>query len=43
MGMEDIGYKGNMPTKWNGVPDDVLKQYNVAYSEREMKECAKYT
>ena len=43
IGMEDIGYKGNMPTKWNGVPEEVLKQYNVAYSEREMKECAKYT
>jgi hypothetical protein len=43
IGMADIGYKGNTPNKWNGVPDDVLKQYGVEYSEREMKECAKYT
>jgi gluconate 2-dehydrogenase gamma chain len=43
IGLEDIGYKGNTPNKWNGVPDEVLKQYGVAYSEREMKECAKYT
>jgi gluconate 2-dehydrogenase gamma chain len=43
IGMADIGYKGNAPNKWNGVPDEVLKQYNVAYSERELKESAKYT
>jgi gluconate 2-dehydrogenase gamma chain len=43
IGLADIGYKGNTPNKWNGVPDEVLKQYGVAYSEREMKECAKYT
>lgn len=43
MGFKDMGYVGNAPNKWNGVPDEVLKQYGVAYSEREMKECAKYT
>lgn len=43
IGMKDIGYVGNTPNKWNGVPDDVLKQYGVAYSERELKECAQYT
>jgi gluconate 2-dehydrogenase gamma chain len=42
IGVKDIGYAGNVPNKWNGVPDDVLKQYGIAYSEREMKECAKY-
>lgn len=42
IGVADIGYKGNTPNKWNGVPDEVLKQYNIAYSEREMKECARY-
>jgi len=42
IGVKDVGYAGNTPNKWNGVPDDVLKQYGVAYSEREMKECAKY-
>src|SRR5215216_1125852 len=43
MGWKDIGYVGNRPNKWNGVPDDVLKQYGYAYSEKEMKECASYT
>jgi gluconate 2-dehydrogenase gamma chain len=42
IGVKDIGYAGNTPNKWNGVPDEVLKQYKLAYSERELKECAKY-
>jgi len=42
IGVKDVGYAGNTPNKWNGVPDDVLKQYGLAYSEKEMKECAKY-
>lgn len=43
MGVDDLGYVGNAPNQWNGVPDDVLKQYNVAYSEKENKECVKYS
>jgi gluconate 2-dehydrogenase gamma chain len=42
IGVKDLAYAGNTPNKWNGVPDDVLKQYGLAYSERELKECAKY-
>ena len=29
MGIEDIGYVGNAPNKWTGVPADVLKQYGM--------------
>jgi gluconate 2-dehydrogenase gamma chain len=29
MGIEDLGYVGNAPGKWDGVPADVLKQYNI--------------
>jgi hypothetical protein len=43
MGVNDIGYKGNTPNQWNGVPDDVLKQYGIAYNEKENKECVKYS
>ena len=39
IGWNDIGYVGNRPNQWNGVPDEVLKQYNIAYSEKELKEC----
>ncbi|RTL58352.1 MAG: gluconate 2-dehydrogenase subunit 3 family protein [Sphingobacteriales bacterium] len=42
MGWDDIGYKGNTPNQWNGVPDDVLKQYGYAYSEKELKECISF-
>ncbi len=43
MGMKDIGYVGNTPNQWNGVPDDVLKQYGLSYSEKELRECIKFT
>ena len=39
IGIKDIGYKGNTPNQWAGVPDDVLKQYNLSYTEKELKEC----
>ena len=42
IGVKDIGYKGNVPNNWNGVPDDVLKQYGLAYSEKELKECISF-
>jgi gluconate 2-dehydrogenase gamma chain len=42
MGLKDVGYVGNKPNQWNGVPDDVLKQYNMAYTEKELKECVSY-
>ncbi|MCQ6961220.1 gluconate 2-dehydrogenase subunit 3 family protein [Mucilaginibacter aquariorum] len=29
MGTKDIGYAGNAPNKWMGVPADVLKQYGM--------------
>jgi hypothetical protein len=29
MGIEDLGYVGNSPNKWTGVPADVLKQYGM--------------
>lgn len=42
IGVKDIGYKGNVPNQWNGVPDDVLKQYNLSYTEKELKECISF-
>jgi len=43
MGIKDLGYKGNTPTQWNGVPDEVLKQYGLAYTEKELNECVKFS
>ena len=39
IGVKDVGYMGNTPNQWEGVPDDVLKQYNLAYTPKELKEC----
>lgn len=41
-GIKDLDYKGNKPNRWNGVPDDVLKQYGLAYTEKELKECISF-
>jgi len=43
MGVKDLGYIGNAPNQWNGVPDDVLKQYGLAYTEKELKECVSFS
>lgn len=42
IGVKDVGYIGNTPAQWNGVPQDVLKQYNLAYTEKELKECVSF-
>ncbi|MBL7768301.1 MAG: gluconate 2-dehydrogenase subunit 3 family protein [Flavipsychrobacter sp.] len=42
IGVKDIGYAGNKPNQWNGVPEDVLNQYKLAYTEKENKECVSY-
>lgn len=42
IGIKDIGYMGNRPNQWNGVPDEVLKQYNLLYSEKELNEAVKF-
>ena len=42
IGVKDLGYMGNSPNQWKGVPDDVLKRYKLAYSERELKESVSF-
>ena len=42
MGVKDVGYVGNTPNQWNGVPADVLKQYGLAYTPKELKECISF-
>lgn len=36
MGIRDLDYQGNKPNVWDGVPDDVLKKYNLSYDERTL-------
>ena len=42
IGVKDVGYLGNTPNQWNGVPADVLKKHNLAYTEKELKECISF-
>ncbi len=42
IGVKDIGYVGNRVNQWNGVPDDVLKHYGLAYTDKELKECVSF-
>jgi hypothetical protein len=39
IGIEDLGYKGNMPNVWDGVPEDVLEQHGLAYDEDWLAKC----
>lgn len=43
IGVKDLGYAGNTPNQWKGVPDEVLAQYKVSYTEKELKECVKFS
>lgn len=42
IGYKDVGFVGNRPNQWNGVPADVLKQYGYSYSEKELRECVSF-
>ncbi len=42
IGIKDVGYIGNKPNQWNGVPDEVLKQYGLSYSEKELRDCISF-
>jgi hypothetical protein len=40
MGIEDLGYVGNRPNRWEGVPEEIIKQYgleNVTFATFQKK------
>jgi len=39
MGLQDLGYDGNRPNVWDGVPEDVLKEHDVAYDPEWLAKC----
>ncbi len=41
-GIKDVGYAGNQPNRWNGVPEDVLKAHGLSYTEKELRECVHF-
>jgi len=42
IGIDDLGYAGNKPNQWNGVPQEVLDQYGIQYDERTLAESVKF-
>ena len=43
MGIDDLGYKGNAPNVWDGVPEDVLKSHNMSYDDVWLSKCVDKT
>jgi hypothetical protein len=39
VGIAELGYKGNMPNIWDGVPQEVLDQHGVSYDEEWLAKC----
>lgn len=39
VGIAELGYKGNQPNVWDGVPQDVLDQHGVAYDPEWIAKC----
>jgi hypothetical protein len=42
LGVKDLGYLGNQPNRWDGVPADVLAQHELAYSDKDLKDCIRH-
>jgi hypothetical protein len=43
IGIDDLGYVGNRPNQWDGVPEDVLAQYGLKYDEKTLEIAPKFT
>jgi hypothetical protein len=42
IGIKDLGYAGNSPNRWDGVPQEVLDQYGLKYDEKTLRESVKH-
>jgi gluconate 2-dehydrogenase gamma chain len=41
IGFDDLGYVGNRPNQWDGVPQDVLDKFNLRYDQKTLDVCLK--
>jgi hypothetical protein len=41
IGFDDLGYVGNRPNQWDGVPTDVLEKYGLSYDQNTLDVCLK--
>jgi gluconate 2-dehydrogenase gamma chain len=42
MGVADLGYAGNKPNQWDGVPQEVLDQYGLQYDANRLDQYVKH-
>jgi gluconate 2-dehydrogenase gamma chain len=42
IGIKDIGYAGNRPNQWDGIPQEVLDQYGLSYDQRTLDLAPKF-
>ena len=42
IGIKDLGYVGNKPNQWDGVPKEVLDQYGLTYDDRTIEISVKF-
>lgn len=42
IGIKDLGYAGNRPNQWDGVPQDVLDHFGLKYDEKTLAESVKF-
>lgn len=42
IGIKDLGYMGNKPNQWDGVPKEVLDEMGLAYDEKTLRESVKF-
>lgn len=40
-GVDYLGYQGNTPGFWDGVPDEVLEKHGLEYDQKTLDECIK--
>jgi len=43
LGIKDLGYKGNQPNFWDGVPQDVLDEQGLSYEKDWLAKCVDQT
>jgi gluconate 2-dehydrogenase gamma chain len=43
IGLADLGYQGNKPNQWDGVPKEVLDQFGLKYDERTIEISPKFS
>ncbi len=39
MGIKDLGYRGNSPNTWDGVPEEVMRETSVSYDKEWLDKC----